>query len=221
VGIHPLRLSTNARLQIQSSFLTFLPLIRTISWEPRAQVWEQFLTPEECDTLISEAAPNLQRSMVVDATGKARVDSARSSSGYWFMNNNNPILQKASKQISDWTHIPIENGEAFYAIRYEKGEQYMPHHDFFADGKDGEAFKGAAGNRVATVLVYLHSPTEGGETIFPSVSVTTKAKRGSALMFWDYHPNFVPDYKSLHGGNPVINGTKWSMTRWIRMRRYY
>jgi hypothetical protein len=38
---------------------------------------------------------------------------------------------------------------------------------------------GRAGDRVATVLVYLHTPDEGGETYFPD------AKLGMRLVFAD------------------------------------
>jgi len=73
---------------------------------------------------------------------------------------------------------------------------------------------------VATVLVYLHSPDEGGETEFPMKGVRVNATQGTALLFWDYGPNFQPDRFSLHAGLPVIKGVKWSMTRWIRMRKF-
>jgi prolyl 4-hydroxylase len=48
-------------------------------------------------------------------------------------------------------------------IRYEGGQYYRPHHDFFAD----EFNKKRGGQRVCTVLMYLTTPEEGGETVFP------------------------------------------------------
>jgi len=33
-------------------------------------------------------------------------------------------------------------------------------------------------------------------------------------------PDGNVDPKSLHGGNPVIKGTKWAMTKWIREKPF-
>lgn len=43
------------------------------------------------------------------------------------------------------------------------GQKYDPHFDYFND-PNNEAI---AGNRVATVLMYLSDVEKGGETIFP------------------------------------------------------
>lgn len=55
---------------------------------------------------------------------------ARSSSGYWFMHRH-PIIVKAARQIEEWTRLPQRNGEAFYVLRYDIGQQYKAHVDFF------------------------------------------------------------------------------------------
>jgi hypothetical protein len=54
------------------------------------------------------------------------------------------------------------------SIRYESGQQYLPHTDYFPEEPGMSRFIGRSGNRIATVLIYLHSPEEGGHTIFPS-----------------------------------------------------
>ena len=48
---------------------------------------------------------------------------------------------------------------------------------------------------------------------------------GDALLFWDYVPGepedrLVPDPFSLHGGCPVVEGTKNIVTRWIRSTEF-
>jgi hypothetical protein len=42
-----------------------------------------------------------------------------------------PVILKAVRQIEDWTRLPQQNGEAFYVLRYDVGQQYKPHVDFF------------------------------------------------------------------------------------------
>lgn len=70
-------------------------------------------------------------------------------------------------------------------IRYEPGEQYLPHTDWFHDRPEGSS------QRICTVIVYLRAPEEGGETIFPNteLSVPVKAVRTNI-----YLNSLKPDY---------------------------
>ena len=45
-----------------------VPWIEQLSWEPRAQVYHNFLTPQECNHLINLAAPHMKTANVVDKT---------------------------------------------------------------------------------------------------------------------------------------------------------
>jgi prolyl 4-hydroxylase len=45
------------------------------------------------------------------------------------------------------------------------GQKYEPHTDYFHDSYNSRPDNG--GQRVATVLIYLATPEEGGETVFP------------------------------------------------------
>jgi prolyl 4-hydroxylase len=72
------------------------------------------------------------------------------------------------------------------------------------------------GQRIASVVMYLNTPEEGGGTAFPEVGVTVTARRGSAA----YFAYEAGDRKSLHAGLPVIRGEKWIATKWLRQRPY-
>jgi prolyl 4-hydroxylase len=60
---------------------------------------------------------------------------------------------------------PAENGEAIQILKYVDGQKYEPHTDYFHDSYNSRPDNG--GQRVATVLIYLATPEEGGETVFP------------------------------------------------------
>ncbi|MCH98385.1 prolyl 4-hydroxylase subunit alpha-1-like [Trifolium medium] len=47
--------------------------------------------------------------------------------------------------------------------------------------------------------------------------IAVKPRRGDALLFFSLHPNAIPDTLSLHAGCPVIEGEKWSATKWIHV----
>lgn len=44
-----------------------------------------------------------------------------------------------------------------------------------------------------------------------------KPRRGDALLFFSLYPTAIPDTSSLHAGCPVIEGEKWSATKWIHV----
>lgn len=61
-----------------------------------------------------------------------------------------------------------ENGEDIQVLRYEPGQKYEPHYDYFAD----KVNIARGGHRVATVLMYLTDVAKGGETVFPRAEVS-------------------------------------------------
>ncbi|KAL6635405.1 hypothetical protein ACP70R_028076 [Stipagrostis hirtigluma subsp. patula] len=202
-----------------------------ISWEPRAFVYHNFLSKEECEYLIRLAKPHMVKSTVVDdTTGKSKDDSrVRTSSGMFLLRGRDKVIRAIEKRIADYTFIPVEHGEGLQVLHYEVGQKYEPHFDYFLDEyntKDG-------GQRMATMLMYLSDVEEGGETIFPDANVNSsslpynelsecarkglaiKPKMGDALLFWSMKPDATLDPLSLHGGCPVISGNKWSSTKWM------
>eukprot|EP01124_Arcella_intermedia_P015030 TRINITY_DN21580_c0_g1_i1.p1 TRINITY_DN21580_c0_g1~~TRINITY_DN21580_c0_g1_i1.p1 ORF type:complete len:255 (+),score=45.17 TRINITY_DN21580_c0_g1_i1:24-767(+) len=199
-----------------------LEIIETVSWEPRIFIYHNFLSAEDCDYIVNLGKEKVTRSQVVGVTGKSIEDSGRTSNGVFLSGEeNDPVLKKLKRKIAEWTHLPEENGETFYLLRYEVGQEYRPHNDYFSDDENGRPFIGKAGNRIATVLVYLSTPEEGGETIFPKVNKKVPAIKGNAVLFWDSLPDGTSDPLTLHGGSPVIKGTKWCMTRWIRPNSFW
>ena len=47
-----------------------------------------------------------------------------------------------------------------------------------------------------------------------------KPRKGDALLFFSLSPSAEPDGFSLHAGCPVIEGEKWSATKWIHVRAF-
>ncbi|CAM8935009.1 unnamed protein product [Rhodiola kirilowii] len=207
--------------------------VTLLSWSPRAFHYKGFLSDKECDHLISLTNGRLGKSMVADSkTGKGVESKVRTSSGTFLDYAQDEIVADIEARIATWTFLPIENGEAMQVLRYELGQKYEPHRDYFTD-KHNQRF---GGHRVATVLMYLSNVIKGGETIFPLAEggllqqkgddwsdcakrgYAVKPRKGDALLFFGLHLNGTTDPKSLHGSCPVIEGEKWSATKWIRVR---
>ncbi len=104
-------------------------------------------------------------------------------------------------------------------IRYEVGQQYKPHYDYFDPEQPGTpVILQRGGQRVATVVVYLNTPQRGGGTTFPDVKLEVAPVRGNAVFFSYDRPH--PSTRSLHGGAPVLEGEKWITTKWLRERAF-
>ncbi|XP_043711987.1 probable prolyl 4-hydroxylase 3 isoform X2 [Telopea speciosissima] len=207
-----------------------------LSWEPRAFVYHNFLSKEECDYLIELAKPFMEKSTVVDsATGKSKDSRVRTSSGTFLRRGRDKIIRDIEKRIADFTFIPVEHGEGLQILHYEVGQKYEPHYDYFLD----EFNTKNGGQRIATVLMYLSDVEEGGETLFPGSKanfssvpwwnelsecgkkgLSVKPRMGDALLFWSMRPDATLDPSSLHGGCPVISGNKWSSTKWLHINEY-
>ena len=118
-------------------------------------------------------------------------------------------------------HACMADGEPLQLLRYPVGGEYVPHHDYF-----DPAFPGAAsqlrqgGQRIATVIVYLHEPEEGGATWFPELELSVRPRRGSAIYFEYHNARDQLDARCLHAGMPVLRGHKWIATKWLRQSPY-
>ena len=66
-------------------------------------------------------------------------------------------------------------------LRYDSGQEYTPHFDFLGSKNDPAAQYETAGQRVRTLLVYLNTDFEGGETEFLSNRLKVKGNVGDAV----------------------------------------
>ncbi|XAR61608.1 Procollagen-proline dioxygenase [Bertholletia excelsa] len=207
-----------------------------LSWEPRAFIYHNFLSKEECEHLINLAKPHMAKSTVVDSkTGRSKDSRVRTSSGMFLRRGRDKIIRNIEKRVADFTFIPVEHGEGLQVLHYEVGQKYEPHFDYFLD----EFNTKNGGQRIATLLMYLSDVEEGGETVFPAAKgnfssvpwwnelsdcgkkgLAVKPKMGDALLFWSMRPDATLDPSSLHGGCPVIKGNKWSSTKWMHVEEY-
>eukprot|EP00958_Prasinococcus_capsulatus_P028921 scaffold7228_cov523-Prasinococcus_capsulatus_cf.AAC.20 len=217
-----------------------------LSWAPRVVLFPNFVTEYERNMIIGMAKPRLRPSMVVSEvpSGEASKRSdQRTSWGAWLppasrlgtLSSNSSyssylpeeldLIQTVEERlrwgcgvfrqrIANATMLPVENGECMYVLRYNQQEEYAAHHDYFKQERSVQS----GGNRVATMVLYLQEPVEGGQTVFPlkdlhsihdRIGVTTeggycnkdatffkvKPKAGSAVFFW----NFLPSGKQLGG----------------------
>lgn len=183
---------------------------------PRVVVFAHLLADEECQALIELARPRLSRSQTVDhATGGSEVHAARTSEGMFFSRGETPLIERIEQRIAALLNWPVERGEGLQVLRYGPGAEYRPHHDYFDPAQPGTAaVLTRGGQRLATLVMYLNTPEQGGATTFPEAGLEVAAVRGHAVFFSYPHPD--PASGTLHGGAPVLAGEKWVATKWLR-----
>lgn len=194
---------------------------------PRAFMHKGFLLESECDLLMEYAKPSMYKSGVVDVSnGGSSFSDIRTSTGSFVPTGMNDEIRRVERRIAAWSQIPATHGEPIQVLRYQIGQEYQSHFDyFFHEG-------GKNNNRIATVLMYLSDVKDGGETAFPNLKssglrpettacakngLTVVPRKGDAILFWNMKVGGDLDGGSSHAGCPVILGEKWTATKWIHV----
>jgi prolyl 4-hydroxylase len=183
---------------------------------PRVLVFGGLLSGEECDALIAAARPRLARSLTVQTkTGGEELNPDRTSNGMFFNRGESELLRSIERRIARLLNWPVENGEGLQVLHYRPGAEYKPHYDYFDPAEPGTpTILKRGGQRVATLVMYLNQPEQGGGTTFPDAGLEVAPQRGNAVFFSYDRPS--PATRTLHGGAPVIAGEKWVATKWLR-----
>lgn len=184
-----------------------------LSRDPLVYSVEGVLSESECGYLKARAGPALRPSSVIDPRTGGRIPHpVRTSLGMDFgPTEEDLIVQAINRRLAFLTETDVQSGEPLHVLCYSPGQEYKPHMD---------GLPGAANQRICTVLIYLNDDFTGGETVFPKLDVRFRGCTGDVLVFRNVTADGKPDPRTLHAGQPVISGTKWLATRWIRHGPY-
>lgn len=192
--------------------------------EPRLYLVHEFLTPEECDHLISKSMGRLTPATTIsneDGAGLVTVES-RNSDVLFFADREDDVISNIEDKLDHLVGFPHENGEQLQMNKYDVGEFYRPHYDFYDPNcQGGLNHIKMHTQRMVTVLMYLNDVEEGGDTEFPELSIKVTPKKGMAVVWWNCFTNQVVDHRTKHGACPVVKGVKYSMTKWYHHGKYF
>jgi prolyl 4-hydroxylase len=177
--------------------------------------YEDFMSAKECQRVTALAAHNLRPSPLSYDIGD---ELFRNSQTCLLAHLRSPVALAIDAKICKAMGIRAEYGEAIQAQRYDVGEQFKPHWDFFTpSGTDYQRFAGVRGNRTWTFMVYLNDGMEGGDTRFTEIGYAVTPKAGMALLWSNLHPDGSPNLATKHCGEPVTRGHKVIITKWFRV----
>lgn len=189
-----------------------------LSDAPTIRYADHIFSDIECNWLRMAARRQLRNSFIVDpATKRPRLDPIRTSTGMNFgLPCNHITAARMVDRISALAGSNMARAEPFAVLRYVPGQEYKPHPDAFGPQAIQNDPLRNSGDRDITALIYLNTPIEGGETVFPLLDISVKANMGRLLVFHNMDSEGNPEKNALHAGMPIVTGSKWIGSLWLR-----
>lgn len=183
------------------------------------KVFDNLLTPEECETIVRHAMSNMKPSYVVDFDGKHIHYKSRNSNSTFISSLELQVAHRIDTFAHNFTGLPISHLEDLQVVHYEPGGYFNAHFD--NDNKNKHSIEST---RSHTLLVYLNTIPEGsgGETEFPELGIRVRPVKGKGLFWNNLDANGCILAKSLHAGKPVAPGyIKLVANKWVHNRSLY
>ena len=183
---------------------------------PLAQVYELpgLLQRDECDEVMEAINGSLQPSTVTRGASDYR------TSRTCHLRQNHPELaERLDERFAALLGVDSGFSEPIQGQRYDPGEYFKEHTDWFAPGtKEFTEHTACGGQRTWTVMVYLNAVERGGETCFKRLGRCFTPAPGLALAWNNLQADGTPNPFTLHEAMPVEAGSKWVITKWFRQR---
>ena len=177
------------------------------------QIFDDFLCADGCEEMIALAQNRFKESTMV-VGGRIVTNTARTSTTCHLQRAETELVQLLESTVANIIKVPIEHIEPLQIVRYDKGQEYRPHFDYF-DQTDNQ--------RVHTFLVYLNrlEDSDGGATYFPTYGARIQPRMGRCLYFRNMDENGNVNENTLHGGEKILtDAVKYAINIWTREKPY-
>lgn len=176
-----------------------------------------FLSPSECDDLIALIETHHRPSTIADYNG----DDAFRTSSTCDLPPDLPIVAALAARLADLSGIAPAHAEPLQGQRYEVGQEFKAHTDFFEPGNpDYATYCAVPGQRTWTFMVYLNEVEAGGATRFRAVDKLVQPERGKLVGWNNRRADGTPNADTLHHAMKVRKGRKYVITQWYRERHW-
>lgn len=176
-----------------------------------------FLRPDECLGLCRQIDSG---SFPSDLYEKEKYEGARTSDSC-NLSIYDPLVSEVETRIADLLGIERSWGEPLQGQRYQTGQQFKQHVDFFyIDQPYWAQYEPHGGQRTWTAMIYLNIPERGGATAFKYLDLAVAPQTGRMLIWNNMAADGSPNPWTLHEGQAVEAGTKYIVTKWFRERPF-
>ena len=185
----------------------------------QAELWlvENFFDPVECGRLMSLIDQVARPSPIYDADNLPGFRTSYSGD----FDPRDPFVRKIERRIDRLLDIHPTYGENLQGQRYQEGQEFKAHEDWFPTGSPHWAHeKNRGGQRSFTAMAYLNPVAAGGATDFPRLGIAVDPRPGMLLVWNNADKDGAPNPWTLHAGLPVERGVKYVITKWYRAGRW-
>ncbi|EDV91413.1 GH14132 [Drosophila grimshawi] len=197
-------------------FLLLAPLkVEELNRNPLLVLYHDVIYQSEIDVLNKLNRKRYERAGVV-INSTSTVSKKRTSQHIFIAATRHKVLRTIDQRVADMTNLNMQYAEDHQLADYGIGGHYSQHFDWFGNSDLANSKCDEMGNRIATVLFYLSDVAQGGGTAFPILKQLLKPKKYAAAFWYNLHASGKGDWRNLHGGCPIIVGSKWVLNRWIR-----
>jgi predicted 2-oxoglutarate/Fe(II)-dependent dioxygenase YbiX len=216
-GNHNKKMTIDKTLEVEAKedIRKYSPILikPTSKLEDFIQVFDNVLSPENCNLILNEYQNSYEWSDTLIGNGQVSKDTRNCmeipiSKDYIIQKNfdvrkniDNIIFESVKKVIDNYNalvptfHIDIDTG--YQLLRYKEGEFYVQHTDSFKEQQ-----------RSLSCSIQLNEDYEGGEFALFDREIMIRTKPGSAIVF---PSNFMYPHEIM----PVIKGTRYSIITWM------
>lgn len=179
-------------------------------------IYDNIINSDECNKLLKISNGKFIQSTLYDSkSNKSSINSfidekSRSSTNYYFKRAENDLISKIENKVCDLLNIKLDQIEPLQIAKYEKGQEYKYHYDYF-DETDNQ--------RQYSIIIYLNDLDEqdGGATHFPLYKCKFFPYKGRAIQWRNINSDKSLNKLSLHAGQPILTDkTKYILTIWTR-----
>jgi len=180
--------------------------------------YKNFLNPQECSSLIENINKTIRPSTIANDTDTPESTAYRTSQTADLHYYPESLILDIDEKIVDLMELDPCLGEAIQAQKYNPGEYYKEHWDFFPtdNKKQHQVYCEWMGQRTWTSFIYLNDVNEGGETYFKHLNLKVKPEQGLLLAWNNLYRNGKPNYKTMHEALPPTKSDKYVITKWWR-----
>ena len=187
--------------------------------DPYIIVIHNFMSDAEIRALLNAAGDKYIRSQVGIV---GRVSDCRTSTSATLASKDTSVLAQPHIRVAKLTGVDKKHHEEFDIVKYEKGQHFEPHYDWYNDSDADSAHEmKIGGQRCITILVCLEEPKLGGATNFPYIPLAIQPVKGDAVLWINTNKEGKGEIMTLHEGQEVKEGTKIVMNSWIRTKEQF
>jgi prolyl 4-hydroxylase len=177
-------------------------------------IYDNIINSDECNQLLEISDGKFIQSSLYNSKSDFIDTKSRSSTNFYFNKGENDLIRKIENKISNLLNINLDQIEPLQIAKYEKGQEYKYHYDYFDDTDN---------QRQYSIIIYLNDLDEldGGATHFPLYKCKFYPYKGRAIQWKNINSDKSLNKLSLHAGQPILTDkTKYILTIWTREKSY-